>query len=480
MSKPRKAVLIAIAALLLVAGVAAFLVSRVDIKSRFESAASTATRLEVSVNGNASIGLFPTVHISLRDVIVKNANAQIASVGEADIDVAFWPLLRNQVRIKGLVLRSVDVAIDRDRDGHFNFTQSSEQASQQSSQAERLVPAMTFGPVSMMKATLRYTNREFDKEIKVTDCRFDSNDMELAAGSGADVMKLLSLSARVECAEIRNDLFTGSAAQFTVAGENGIYKLAPVTMQVLGGKGTGSIEADFTGTTPAYRVRYAVAQLHVDNLFNSLDKTGAHNKIGEGFLDFTADLSMRGFNSREMIRTANGEASLRGKAIDIAIGNLDQKLSRYESSQNFNLVDVGAFFIAGPLGTAVTKGFNFASIFQGTEGSTHIGILVSQWKVENGIAHAQDVAMATQENRLAMKGALDFVNREFDAVTVAVLDKKGCAKVEQKVSGPFGKPEIAKPNVLASLAGPIGGVLDRALKLVGAKCAVFYDGSVTP
>jgi AsmA protein len=79
-----------------------------------------------------------------------------------------------------------------------------------------------------------------------------------------------------------------------------------------------------------------------------------------------------------------------------------------------------------------------------------------------GVAHAQDVVMATSENRLVMKGALDFVNRKFDDVTVAFVDQRGCALVEQKIAGPFNKPEVKKPNVLVSLTGPVTNLLGKA------------------
>jgi AsmA protein len=189
---------------------------------------------------------------------------------------------------------------------------------------------------------------------------------------------------------------------------------------------------------------------------------------------------LRGWDADEMTRSADGEASLRGKDLDFAIGDLDKTLSRYESSQNFNLVDVGAFFIAGPFGLIVTKGYNFASIFQGRGGNTHIRTLVSHWKVADGVAHAQDVAMATKENRLAMKGALDFVNMKFDDVTVAILDNRGCARVEQRIRGPFSKPVVERPNVMSSMTGPITRLVGETKRLFGAKCTVFYEGSVTP
>jgi len=468
MSRRLKLTLMILVPLVLLGALVALLLSRVDAKSRFEAMVSEATGLEVAVKGNVSIGLFPTPHVALKEVTLKNRESEIASVGEADIGVAFWPLLRKQVRIKRLVLRNVSVEVERDRNGHFNFAKPS--------QAKRLVPAMSLGRLSLAKASFRYINRESDKELTATDCQFDGNNVQLAEGDSADIMEHLSLSAHVVCAEVRNDLFIGADVNFSVAGERGIFKFTPVTMQIMGGKGSGIIYADFAGRVPAYRVRYAVTQLHVDDLFKSL----ASGKVGEGMLDFTADLSMRGRNASEMTRTAQGEASLRGKNLNIAIGDLDEKLSHYESSQNFNLVDVGAFFIVGPLGAVATKGYNFASIFQGTKGNTEIRILVSEWKVENGVAQAQDVAMATKENRIAMKGSLDFVNRDFDDVTVAILDHQGCARVEQKIRGSFSKPEVEKPNVFASLTGPISSLISKATKLMGAKCEVFYKGSVQP
>jgi len=471
MAKPMKVTLIAFAALVLVTGVAVFLLSRVDIQSRFEAFASEATGLDVAVKGRVSVGLFPTLHVRLEDVTLKNKESQIASLGEADVAVDFWPLLRNEVRINRLTLQNANVDVVRDRHGRFNFA-----TSQKSSSDERSVPAMSLGSVSLTKVTLHYTNQQSAKELQATDCKFDSNDFQLAEGNSEDIMKHLSLTARAECGELRNSLFVGTDVHFSVTGDHGIFKLTPVTMRIMDGRGTGNIDANFTGAAPVYRVHYAVTQLHVGNLFKSI----APGKVGNGYMDFTTDLSMRGWSADEMVRTTDGEASLRGKDLNIAIGDLDERLAHYDASQNFNLVDVGAFFIAGPLALVVTKGYNFASIFQGTGANTHIRLLVSTWKVENGVAHAQDVAMATKANRLAMQGALDFVNGDFDDVTVAILDKKGCARIEQRIRGPFSKPVIEKPNVIVSLTGPISRLFNKAKKLFGAKCTPFYQGSVQP
>ena len=142
-------------------------------------------------------------------------------------------------------------------------------------------------------------------------------------------------------------------------------------------------------------------------------------------------------------------------------------------------VDAGAFFFAGPIGLAVTKGYNFGSIFQGSGGSSSIGELFSDWKVERGVAQAGDVAMATKKNRVALKGSIDFANDQFDDVTIALIDAHGRVRVKQKIHGPFQKPVVEKPSVLLSLAGPTLNLLRQAGDLVtGGTGEVFYAGSV--
>ena len=107
-------------------------------------------------------------------------------------------------------------------------------------------------------------------------------------------------------------------------------------------------------------------------------------------------------------------------------------------------------------------------------------MLVSHWKVERGIARAKDVAMATNEHRVALKGSLDFPNERFDDVIMAMVDGRGCVMVRQKIRGSFRNPEVEKVHVLQSVAGPVLKLFKQAKKLLGGKCEAFYTGSVAP
>ena len=62
----------------------------------------------------------------------------------------------------------------------------------------------------------------------------------------------------------------------------------------------------------------------------------------------------------------DGTFSLRGDNLVIYTMDLDTVLSKYETSQKFNLVDLGAFFIAGPLGTAALKGYRYGDVYHQT------------------------------------------------------------------------------------------------------------------
>jgi len=60
-----------------------------------------------------------------------------------------------------------------------------------------------------------------------------------------------------------------------------------------------------------------------------------------------------------------------------------------------------------------------------------------------------------------------------------VLDGKGCAKIRQKISGPFGDPRMDKTSLLQSFAEPILGAFELAREMIGrTSCEPFYTGTV--
>jgi AsmA protein len=470
-TKSSKIILIAVSALaatvVLLATVAA-LVLRLNAKPRVEAIASEALGMELHVGGRLTIRFLPGLHVALADVHLRQRGAEVASAGEVDLGIELLPLLHKELRTDRIELKRVTIAIERNHDGRLNIDPLSE--------ANARLPPLEVARVFVSDATLAYADKQSGKGFEAAGCDLDVSRLRLSAGERSHLLKNLSLVAKLACGQIRTKDSAASDLRLSVDGTDGILRFDPVTMQLFGGHGSGTVRADFTGSVPIYQVRYRLTQFRLEEFFKILSP----KSIGEGSMDFSATLSLRGKTTDAQLPTATGVASLRGDNLTLAIGNLDEKLSRYKSSQSFNLIDVGAVFFAGPLGLAVTKGYNFARIFQGAEGTTPIRTLVSEWQVEHGVAHARDVAMATRANRIALQGGLDFVSGQYDDLTLAVIDAKGCARVQQKVHGSFLNPVVEKPSALETLTGPTRTLLRQAKKLLGGKCAVFYAGSVAP
>ncbi len=312
-------------------------------------------------------------------------------------------------------------------------------------------------------------------KTELTDVDLTIASLSLGRG-GKDLLNNISFSGDFQCKTLKTKDFEVKNIRFDIKGKDGIFDIDPIAMNFFGGKEKGAIKADLTGDSPFLKMQFAATNFDFEKFVEAFSK----KKIMKGQMDFSLTIVTNGKNLEEMKRRMNGDAFLKGENLLLYGMNLDSLLSNIRESQSFSLVDVGAFFLAGPLGTVLTKGYDFAGVYKETRGGQGmIKKLVSEWRIKNGIAEAEDVALSTQRNRVAMKGGLDFVNSRFDDVTVAALDEKGCSKFSQKIHGPFRNPQIEKISTLKTIVGPAVKLFEKAQKFVGwGKCKAFYKGSV--
>jgi len=121
-------------------------------------------------------------------------------------------------------------------------------------------------------------------------------------------------------------------------------------------------------------------------------------KFMEGTINYTLDIRTKGATLAQAKENLSGEIEITGDSLRLYGIDIDNVLKKYEKSQNFNLTDVGAVLIAGPVGLAITKGTDFASLatinFKSSQ-QTKIKTLLTKWKLENRILTAEDVAFST-------------------------------------------------------------------------------------
>ena len=455
--------------LLIIAGAVAVFSWGRNSKAQVQAAASDALGMQVTIGGALKVRVFPAFVMTLQDVRIRNQGSELLAAKQARLGIEILPLLlHRQIRIPVIVLTHVTLAIEQGRDGKFNFEEPLSAANSR--------PQVDPTDVSLADLSVVYTDRQNGNEWRAESCDMQSGRVQIAAAKTADLINGLAITGAASCKQIQTRKLSLSDVTFKLDAKQGLFEFKDITMRAYDGRGSGDVRANFTGQVPTYRVHCVLASFRIEEFW----KNFSQKQIGAGLMNFSTELTLSGYTVRELTASSVGEASLRGSNLTLATGDLDGELSRYESTQKFSLIDVGAFLVAGPLGVAVTKGYDFARVLGSTGGSSEIPSLTSEWHIEHGVAFAKDVAMTTAKNRIALKGALDFVNDRFQDVTVALVDKQGCVRVQQTARGPFSQPDVEKPNALVSTTGPVRTLFKQAKHLLGGHCQVFYAGSLPP
>jgi uncharacterized protein involved in outer membrane biogenesis len=457
--------------LVVLAGILALLLNIKAFKPQIEAAASTALGMDVRIKGRMGISLLPSFGLTLKDVNVQDRGFDVVTIEKMRIGLKLITLARFETKITQVELVKPVFSIVRYKKGMFNLEKPGRML------WENL---LSVKKISILQGSIVYTDETSGEKIKAGDWDLSIRNLLFSGTDSREPFKNISFTGDTRCKILKIYNFTLMNLVMRAACEKGILDINSVSMNIFGGTGNGSIHVDVTGPSPHYNVIYTLNRVRIEELLQQYSLKKNSQKTIEGPINFSADLTAMGKSADEIKRSLSGDLSLNGENLMLYNIDIDALIMKYERSQKLNLVDVGAFFLAGPFGPLLTKSYNFMSLYeesQGGEGS--IRKLVSVWKVKNGIADARDVAIASKKQRIAMKGGLNFINEQYVDVTVAALDKQGCAVYSEKVHGPFSKPQIEKESIFKSIAGSVLNPLEDAWKFIqGKECTVFYSGSV--
>lgn len=437
-------------------------------KQRLVERASETLKMDVSIEGPLRLRLFPSRQVILNDVHLNKEGQEIGSIRRVDVGFDLLPLLHQELLISSVTVADAVLAIARRQDGSFNVEKPV---------FSGRLSLRGLRNVSLNNFSVRYNDALNAADYEARACNMDVSDL-LLVQQRAERLRRLSLAAELACFEIIKDAITASNVRLVATGNDGKLTVDPVTMNLFDSVGNGKLQLDFSSAQPGYELDYAVPQFQAEAFLAAFFP----NQTISGRMDFQTSLTMQGTGLDELRQSLSGTLSLRGQSLTLRGIDLDEELEDFESTQNFSLADAGALFFAGPLGLVVTKGYDYASLFQKSDSNSTISRLISDWTVANAIAQPQDVALATEENIMALQGELDLHNRQFSDMTIAVLDARGCATVQQVITGPFSEPEIAKVGFLMALAAPAISLIKQGAELlpgdVDEECEPFYAGAL--
>jgi uncharacterized protein YhdP len=104
----------------------------------------------------------------------------------------------------------------------------------------------------------------------------------------------------------------------------------------------------------------------------------------------------------------------------------------------------------------------------------------SALRIESGVVHTEDVAIATPKHRLAVKGTLDLRKGGLAALQIATVDAQGCAKYMETLAGSGRNPRVNHAGiVINSVLNPVHSVWGKVMKTITGSCSEpFYLGQV--
>lgn len=204
-----------------------------------------------------------------------------------------------------------------------------------------------------------------------------------------------------------------------------------------------------------------------------------------GKLSGLADLTFTGLSPEKIFDSLNGQILIANtEPVQLINLNVNKVLERFLESQEFGLLDIGGFVLAGPAGLLLSQGVSMQGVLSNlgaNKGNTMFGQINIDMVVENGLLKTRDVAASTQYYRFAFDGNIDLSIMAFNDFEFMILNEEGCKEYSQTLNGSLNSPEIETfRTAFDAVTGSVVGLLKSGVGLLtGGYCESVYDGKVT-
>ncbi len=199
MNKPLKVLLIALAALVvLLVAVVAFIVATVnpnDYKPELIKLVKEQTDRTLSIPGEIRLTLFPRIGADLGQLSLSEPRSEqiFAAARQVKVSVALLPLFSRKVEVDRVLVDGLNVKVQRDRQGRFNFddllTRGDKAAAQPDageSPAPAAIPLLQVGGIAITNASLDYRDAASQQRLTVSKLNFSTGPIAEGKKSALD------------------------------------------------------------------------------------------------------------------------------------------------------------------------------------------------------------------------------------------------------------------------------------------------------
>lgn len=429
------------------------------------------------LNGKLRVSVLGGIRIYLEDVVLMNESSHLVSARQAKIRLDARALLKKEIRISRLEIKQALVTFGQNRLGKYNF-QIPPPETPEVLAKPHYIKLPPIDRVRVTQGIILYQEERSGSKLLLAGFEMNVDKITEPGESITDFLQEMTIVGDLAFARLQTNRFQFSNMAFRMSGQNGRLHLSRILPPDTQGAWQGGVDIDISGGKPALRVDYRISRYPLENLISSFSE----KEILTGNVNFSLQLTAQGRNEKELLQTLDGRLSMTGEQLVVYGANLDTLLEKFDNTQNYNLVDIGSIFFLGFLGPLITKGYDFAKLYQAAQSGvkSEVRELRTDFVIRKGVMDTRDVALSTAKNRIVLKGKIDLPQEKFDEVTFALVDQDGCATMTQEVNGSFKKPDIQGISIIAVVLGPIvRGVSSIGESIFGKpKCSPFYTGEV--
>ncbi len=443
-----------------------------------EAEASRVLGMDVQIGGEMKIEYLPPFGISLADIHVTRRGKTVVRVERMRTGLKILPLLWGRARIREVELIRPQLFLLRTASGPFDFERY---LSRPLRTARESLPG-TFDRVDRLSVSggiISYASKDSSIQAEVDGLELVMRDITFTEPPAKDLFRAVSFSGNVKAARTAIGTWEASALAWEMTGKDGNYEIHPIALQAFGGTGKGSAWINLSVSAPLVHIQFSQTGSDIGEMFKG---TAEKRRLLVGKADLSWNLFMKGEDPAALVGTMTGDISWKGNDLQVPEFDPDAPLSAIRKGESAFLARMGALLLPSPLFTAAAGGLlgpDTKGEKEGEEGL--VRMLVSHWTIKNGMFEAEDVALATKGHRVALTGRIDLPGGQFDNITVALVDDRGCARAGRTVQGAFRLPRIAE-TFTAKGKGPAGETpVGEAMEAPpGGECKVFYAGTVPP
>ncbi len=458
-------------------------------KPQIEKKVYEATGKELKIQGKIGLSLSP-FGISAKDIVIKNpkgfSSQDMLKLGKVAISLQLAPLLNKQIKINYVKLININLLVEKSKKGILNLALkkkqiSSKPAKKEISDSSGTLPMVNVGKVLLENVNIIYKDHQTNTKANVNGLNLSINNIALSGDK--DILKALSLKGLLTINNIKYDRYLLKNISANFKFKDKIATIDPMKLTTFNSTAIGKLIYNMQNKTPKIYIQEHIGKFDLAEISKEFIKS---KKISlNGYVKADVKLAMTGQTPKQITKSLSGKIYVVGDNFGVKGIDLNKILSAYDKTKSLNVKDVGAFMLAGPVGLALTKGADAGSAVAGIGSgeTTAIKKMVINTPIQKGILILKDVALSTGKYRLAIKGKLNLYNKRFIHVAVGFLNKKGCAKISQTVSGSFSKPKVNTSKLAVSaVTGMVTSLFGQFKGLAGGKkktkCKVFYNGSV--